>query len=138
MAVFNGWEDLTARFDECDAVIIATLDNQHAEPALASLKRGWHILLEKPIADTFADCEKIVDAQKENKKVVAVCHTLRFMDGFRKVKDLVESGKIGRLVHIDHMEAIGNIRFAHNYVRGRWARENRQYFSSAAQMQSRY
>jgi predicted dehydrogenase len=128
MASFNGWEELVARLDDCDAVIIATLDNQHSEPALASLKRGWHILLEKPIADTFADCEKIVRAQKEKKKVVAVCHTLRFMDGFRKVKDIVESGKIGRLVHIDHMEAIGNLRFVHNYVRGRWARENENTF----------
>jgi predicted dehydrogenase len=127
-AAYHGWEDLTSKCDECDAVIIATLDNQHAEPALASLRRGWHILLEKPIADTFADCEKIVQTQKEMKKVVAVCHTLRFMDGFRKVKDLVESNKIGRLVHIDHMEAIGNIRFAHNYVRGRWARENDNTF----------
>jgi predicted dehydrogenase len=127
-AAFRGWEELTAKFDDCDAVIIATLDNQHSEPALASLERGWHILLEKPIADTFADCKRIVEAQKMKKKVVAVCHTLRFMDGFRKIKDIIKSRKIGQLVHIDHMEAIGNLRYAHNYVRGRWARESDNTF----------
>jgi predicted dehydrogenase len=125
---FTGWEEMVAGLDDCDAVIIATLDNQHSEPALAALKRGWHILLEKPIADTFSDCKKIVEAQKEKKKVVAVCHTLRFMDGFRKVKDISDSGKIGRLIHIDHMEAIGNLRFVHNYVRGRWSRESENTF----------
>jgi predicted dehydrogenase len=69
-----------------------------------------------------------VETQKEKKKVVAVCHTLRFMDGFRKVKEIVKSCKIGQLVHIDHMEAIGNLRFVHNYVRGRWARERDNTF----------
>ena len=112
----------------CDAAVIATLDNQHAGPAVACLNRNWHILLEKPLADSFQDCRLIVKTQEERKKVVAVCHTLRFMDGFRKVKNLISGGAIGDLVHVDHMEAIGHLRFAHNYVRGRWAREKENTF----------
>src|SRR5512137_2715988 len=84
-AVFSDWADLTGRLDKCDAAIIATLDNQHAGPAVACLNRNWHILLEKPLADRFVDCKLIVKTEKERKKVVAVCHTLRFMEGFRKV-----------------------------------------------------
>jgi predicted dehydrogenase len=126
--VFNGWEELTSKLTGCDAAVIATLDNQHAGPAVACLNRNWHILLEKPLADSFQDCKLIVKTQEERKKVVAVCHTLRFMDGFRKVKNLIASGAIGDLVHADHMEAIGHLRFAHNYVRGRWAREKENTF----------
>jgi predicted dehydrogenase len=127
-AAFSGWQDLTARLGECDAAIIATLDNEHAGPAVASLNRDWHILLEKPLADSFYDCKLIVKTQRERKKVVAVCHTLRFMEGFRKVKQILSNDAIGNLVHIEHMEAIGNLRFAHNYVRGRWSKERENTF----------
>jgi len=66
--------------------------------------------------------------QKEKRKVVAVCHTLRFMPGYRKVKELLDAGAIGELIHIEHMEAISNLRFAHNYVRGRWSQEKLNTF----------
>jgi predicted dehydrogenase len=127
-AIFPGWIDLVNNFDDCDAAIIATLDNQHAGPAVACLERDWHILMEKPLADNFNDCLLIVKTQKARKKVVAVCHTLRFTEGYRKVKNILETGTIGNLVHIEHMEAIGNLRFTHNYVRGRWAREENNTF----------
>lgn len=127
-ATFSGWKELIDKVTGCDAAIIATLDNQHAGPAVASLDRGWHILMEKPLADRFQDCELIVRKQQLKEKVVAVCHTLRFMEGFRKLKDILESGKIGRLINVEHMEGIGNLRFAHNYVRGRWAREKENTF----------
>ena len=126
--LFNDWKDLTDKLGDCDAAVIATLDNQHAGPAVAALKRDWHLLLEKPLADKFKDCNLIVDVQKERKKVVAVCHTLRFMEGFRKVKEIVEQGTIGNIIHAEHMEAIGNLRFAHNYVRGRWSTEKENTF----------
>lgn len=127
-AIFTGWTDLTQKMVSCDAVIIATLDNQHAGPAVACLNRDWHILLEKPLADSFQDCMLIVKTQEERKKIVAVCHTLRFMEGFRSVKQILSNGTIGNLVHIEHMEAIGNLRFVHNYVRGRWSREKENTF----------
>ena len=127
-SAFSGWDELTANSDTCDAAIIATLDNQHAGPALACLNRNWHILIEKPLADTLEDCLKIVQLQKEKKKVVAVCHTLRFMQGYKKVKELLEMGAIGDLIHIEHMEAISNLRYAHNYVRGRWAQKKLNTF----------
>lgn len=125
---YTGWEELTSDPFSCDAAIIATLDNQHTGPALACLDRSWHILIEKPLADTFEDCQKIVESQKKNKKVVAVCHTLRFMEGYKKVKHLIQNGAIGELIHIEHMEAISNLRFTHNYVRGRWAQEKLNTF----------
>jgi predicted dehydrogenase len=127
-STFSGWEDLVADFDECDAAVIATLDNQHTGPAIASLNHGWHILIEKPLSDNFEDCLQIVKKQEATNKVVAVCHTLRFMDGYRRVKQLIDSDAIGKIIHIEHMEGIGHFRFAHNYVRGRWAKEKNNTF----------
>lgn len=125
---FPGWKELTSDLKNCDAAIIATLDNQHTGPALACLNRDWHILIEKPLADTFEDCLKIVQLQKKKKKVVAVCHTLRFMEGYKKLKQMIDSGAVGGLIHIEHMEAISNLRFTHNYVRGRWSQERLNTF----------
>lgn len=127
-AIFNSWESLTSTLNDCDAAIIATLDNQHTGPVMDCINRGWHVLVEKPLADNIKDCILIDNTRIEKKRVVAVCHTLRFMDGFLKVRQLLESGTIGQLVHIDHMEGIGHFRFVHNYVRGRWAREKNNTF----------
>jgi predicted dehydrogenase len=127
-ATFTGWVELSKGLDNCDAAIIATLDNQHTGPAIACLQRGWHILVEKPLADSFEDCLLIVKTQDVKNTIVAVCHTLRFMEGFRKVKQILDSGTIGQIIHIEHLEGIGNFRFAHNYVRGRWAQEKNNTF----------
>jgi len=127
-AIYRTWEDLTENFYNCDAVIIATLDNQHTGPAIACLERGWHILIEKPLADNFEDCLLIDKTRRERNLVIAVCHTLRFMEAYRKIKEILDEGTIGQIVHIEHMEGIGNLRFVHNYVRGRWAREKNNTF----------
>ncbi len=122
-AVFPTWQALCESAISCDAAIIATLDHQHTGPTLAALRRGWDVLLEKPMADTFEGCLEINHAQQETGAVVAICHSLRYMQGFRAVKGFIEAGTLGQVIHIEHMEAIGNLRFTHNYVRGQWARE---------------
>ena len=121
-AQFASWEALCDSAVPFDAAIVATLDNQHAAPVLACLRRGCHVLVEKPLADTLEGCLLIEEAQQRAGRVVSVCHTLRYMEAFRRIKGIVSDGALGDLIHIDHMEAIGNLRFTHNYVRGRWAK----------------
>lgn len=125
---FISWEELVSSNQEFDAAIIATMDNQHTDPAIAVLKKGWHLLLEKPMAHTLEDCIQIDNAQKESGKLVSVCHTLRYRPEYQKIKEIVDSGKIGEIVTVEHLEAIGNIRFTHNYVRGRWGNEQGNTF----------
>ena len=127
-AQFDSWETLVNSFLPFDAAIIATLDNQHAGPALACLKRGCHILVEKPLADTYQDCVLIERSQRETGFVVSVCHTLRYMEAFSRIKQIVDSGTLGQIIHIQHMEAIDHLRFTHNYVRGRWAKVKNNTF----------
>jgi len=50
------------------------------------------------------------------------------MNAFRQIKQIIDDGVLGELIHIDHMEAIGHIRFTHNYVRGRWSKEENNTF----------
>jgi predicted dehydrogenase len=45
------------------------------------------------------------------------------MNAFRQIEQIIEDGELGKLIHVDHMEAINHLRFSHNYVRGRWSRE---------------
>lgn len=127
-AQYSSWQAFADSSTVCDAAIIATPDNQHTGPAVACLRRRCHILIEKPLADTFESCELIERTQKETDLVVSVCHTLRYLDAFRRIKQIVDDGVLGSLIHIDHMEAISHIRFTHNYVRGRWSKEENNTF----------
>eukprot|EP00112_Aurelia_sp_Birch-Aquarium-sp1_P003284 Seg1365.2 transcript_id=Seg1365.2/GoldUCD/mRNA.D3Y31 product="Mothers against decapentaplegic 4" protein_id=Seg1365.2/GoldUCD/D3Y31 len=90
-------DNATSRDKFADAVVIATLDHMHREPAIAFANKGYHILLEKPMAPTLADCEEIVEACKRNKIILAVGHVLRYKPHYLKVKEILESGKIAKL-----------------------------------------
>ncbi|MEU4724398.1 Gfo/Idh/MocA family oxidoreductase [Nonomuraea dietziae] len=121
--VYAGWEDLAAHSRLADAVIIATPDRLHADPAVALAERGYALLLEKPMAPTPADAERIVAAAVDNDVLLAVCHVLRYTPYSRRLKAIVDSGRIGQIVSIEHLEPVGWWHQAHSYVRGQWAVE---------------
>ncbi|MDD5697308.1 MAG: Gfo/Idh/MocA family oxidoreductase [Victivallaceae bacterium] len=126
--VFSSWEELFAQSRSCNAAVIATMDNQHFGPATAAAEQGWHILMEKPIADKWPHCLAIDKLCRENNCIVRVCHSLRFMTSFVKIKKIIENGTLGKIIDLEHVEAIGNRRFTHNYVRGRWGKEANNTF----------
>jgi len=123
-AVFDDWAALAAAPRAADAVIIATQDRDHVGPAVALAEAGYHILLEKPIAPTEPEALAIVDAAERNGVQLAVCHVLRYTPLTRRVRELVDGGRLGELVSIEHLEPIGSWHFAHSYVRGNWRRED--------------
>lgn len=109
------------RFREpCDGVIIGSPDRCHYGQALKAIDRGWHILLEKPVAQSYGQCLDIAAAAGRKGVKVGVCYVLRFMPSYRKVKELVGSGAIGSLERVAHQEFIGIDRMLHTYVRGYW------------------
>ncbi len=126
--MFVDWQDFAARPKLCDAVVIATMDREHAGPAVACLKKGYDVLLEKPMAITLADCQAIEKAQRESGRIVAVCHSLRFHKGFRKAKELIDGGAIGKVMHITLLEQVAFWHQAHSFVRGNWGNEGRATF----------
>jgi predicted dehydrogenase len=122
------WQALAAQPKFADAVIIATPDRLHAEPAIAFAEMGYAILLEKPMATNEADCRRIVEAVQRNKKIFAVFHDFRYMNYTRRLKEIIGAGIIGDIVSIQHLEPVGFWHQAHSYVRGNWRNEAESTF----------
>lgn len=117
---YEDWRELLEREQELDGVIIATQDREHYEPAMAAIAKGYHILLEKPMAETAEKTRKIVEAAMEKEVFLMVCHVLRYTPYFRAMKKAIDEGKIGEVMSVHHIENIGYWHFAHSYVRGNW------------------
>lgn len=78
------------------------------------------MLLEKPISPSEKECRDILALAKKTGRIVAVCHVLRYAPYFIQLRELIQSGAIGELVSIQHLEPIGYDHMAHSYVRGNW------------------
>lgn len=126
--VFATWQEFVAQPKLCDAVVISTMDRDHVGPAVACLDKGYHVLLEKPMATTLEDCQAIEAAQRRAGTVVAVCHSLRYCKGFAMLKEIVDSGRIGKMVSLDQLEQVAFWHQAHSFVRGNWGNEGRATF----------
>jgi myo-inositol 2-dehydrogenase/D-chiro-inositol 1-dehydrogenase len=82
-----------------EAVVIAAPNAQHAPLALAALAAGKHVLLEKPMALTLADCDALVAAAKAAGRVLTIGHELRVSTQWGRAKALIEEGAIGAPRH---------------------------------------
>lgn len=118
--VTEDWSQLLAAPKNADFVIVATLDHDHAAPAIAFMEKGYHVLVEKPMATTIRDCVAMVKAAEANNVMLGVCHVLRYTPYTQKIKQLIEDGEIGDVRTVNLVEPVGNWHFAHSYVRGKW------------------
>lgn len=125
---FEDWRELLAGPRLADAVIIATTDRHHIEPVLAAVAKGYHILLEKPMAPTLEECRAIVRAVDEAGVSLVVCHVLRYASFYSKIKEILDSGQLGELCSIQHLEGVAWWHFAHSFVRGNFGNEARSSF----------
>lgn len=123
-ACFTTVDELIASGIEVDAAVVCTPEGAHRDPAIAALQRGWHILLEKPVAPTIEKCQEIIAAAERSGKVAAVCHVLRYNDYFRRLHDIVADGSLGKVVSINHRVRVGLDRATHTFVRGPWGDTN--------------
>lgn len=121
---FESWEVFLARDKMADAVFICTPDHMHYRPTILALERGYDVLLEKPIAQSLKECMDIVELARKMHRIVGVCHVLRYHPYFRKFKEIVVSGKLGELISVNHVEAVGIERMTHAFVRGLWRKES--------------
>ena len=106
---FDTWERVFERPKFADAIIITTPDNLHYGPCMKALEMGYDILLEKPISPSEKECRDILQSAKRNKRIVAVCHVLRYAPYFVKLRELIQSGVLGKVVSIQHFEPIQHI-----------------------------
>jgi len=90
-------------FDDPDieAVVIATPAATHAELAHAALEAGKHVLVEKPLATSVRDAEKLVAAAEARDRILMVDHTFLFSPAIRKIKELIDEGQLGEILYFD-------------------------------------
>ncbi len=117
---FASAEDFFKAGRICEAAIIASLDRDHYEEVMEALDAGYDLLLEKPISPNPAECLAIQEKAQTLGRKITVCHVLRYTNFFSRIKEIIDSGTLGRLVSIDHSENIGNFHMAHSFVRGNW------------------
>ena len=125
---FECWSEAAEKERFADAVIIATQDTMHLDPVKAFAAKGYHILLEKPMAPDLESCEDIVRTVRDRGILFSVCHVLRYTDYTRMLKALIDSGAVGEIVSIQHLEPVGFWHQAHSFVRGNWRNEEESSF----------
>lgn len=118
------YDDFFADGVEADMVLISTPENVHFDPAVKAIDAGYHILLEKPIAQHLEECREIARRARERGVMVGVCHVLRYHPYFAKIRELVASGRLGHVVSVNHTASVGLDRATHSYVRGIFRRES--------------
>ena len=92
--VYDSYFDLL-KDPEIDAVSVCVENRSHAEMTTAALYAGKHVLCEKPMAVTLAECESMVAAAERNGRHLMVGHNMRFDPVHRRAKQLLDSGVIG-------------------------------------------
>lgn len=122
-ACYSAWEDFLSLPKQADALFLCTPDSLHYQPAIRALEKGYDILLEKPIARTWEECAAIVAKARELNRIVSVCHVLRYHPYFVRLKEILESGVLGEIISVNHVEAVGIERMTHAFVRGLWRKE---------------
>ena len=95
--VYDTAEELLAD-PEIDAVSICAANYAHAELSIQALNAGKHVLCEKPMATTLADCEAMVECAKKNGKFLMIGHNQRLAKAHMEAKRLIDEGLIGDII----------------------------------------
>ena len=91
---------------ECDAVILNLPHGLHASASIFFLEAGLHVLVEKPMANTVEECDAMNEAAEKSGKKLAIAHVQRYMAVNRKIKEIIDSGELGRLCMYNEQRSI--------------------------------
>ena len=96
---------------EVELLVVATPSHLHAEHTVRALRAGKHVVCEKPMATSAADADRMISAAAKADRTLTIFQNYRYMPDFQKVRDVIASGKLGRIVMI---------RIAAHNFRRRW------------------
>ncbi|MBR4072123.1 MAG: Gfo/Idh/MocA family oxidoreductase [Clostridia bacterium] len=122
---FTDWKPLLEKGKIADMALICTMDRDHYAPAMKAIELGYDLMLEKPIAPTQEECKNIAYAAKEKGVRVVICTVLRYTPVFNVIKNIIDSGTLGKIMSVNHEECVGIIHQSHSFVRGNWGNEGR-------------
>jgi predicted dehydrogenase len=103
---------------DIDAVVVTSPDRFHAEHVIAALRSGKHVYCEKPMAISLEDCDRILAAEADSPGKLMIGFNMRYMPFVRKMKEIVDSGRIGTIkaVWVRHFVGMGGIYYYHGWA----------------------
>ena len=122
--VYPDWREMLKNGVQGDLLFVCTQDNFHVEPAIEAMKVGYRqLMVEKPIDKDIDKCRQLAEAAAKYGATVQVCHSLRYNNFYRRLKQLLDSGRIGTISCINHLEGVGTFHYTHSFVRGDWCND---------------
>lgn len=98
--IYNSDEALLEAENDLDCVTICTYNCQHAPCAIRALKKGLHVMLEKPFTVTLDEAIEVMKAEKESGKILTIGFQPRMSENMQMIKKIVESGELGDVYYI--------------------------------------
>lgn len=117
---FADYKDLLEKDKMADCALVCTQDQMHFEPTILALNKGYHVLCEKPMSPFADQIIQMGETAKANHRILTICHVLRYSPFFTKVKSMIDEGRLGKIMNIQHLEEVGFWHMAHSFVRGNW------------------
>jgi len=97
--VFSELADILVS-EKCDALVICTPPNTHREMAIAAMRAGKHVLVEKPMAESLASCEEMLTVAQDTERVLTVGYNHRYFKGVDVVRQSIAENTIGKLRYL--------------------------------------
>jgi predicted dehydrogenase len=120
---FESWDELLDRPQFAEGVLVTTQDQMHVAPALTAMERGYHVLLEKPMADSLEGCVRLVQTAERTGRTLQIGHVLRYAPFFQALHQVLAEERLGDLITVEHRENVSFWHMAHAWVRGNWRNE---------------
>lgn len=96
---YSSFEEL-ATDEEVELMVVAVPSSAHAEQAVRGLEAGKHVLVEKPVATNLEEARMMYKVAAKQDRLLVASQNLRFDAGFMKIREIVESGRLGRLIEV--------------------------------------
>ncbi len=119
---FTDWRDALSKRLRAELAIIALPDRLHYAAGKLALKKGMHVLLEKPIGCSWDECRGLLALVERTGKYLIPGYVLRHTDQYRKVKEILEAGTIGEVLSIHHLNAVSYPKTVQAFCRGQWSK----------------
>jgi predicted dehydrogenase len=119
---YDDYRELLREQNDLDGLVITSPNHLHTEHAVASFEKGIPIVLEKPLATTMEDCERILEAEKANNGRCILGFVLRSTPFYNKIYELINADTIGRVISIQADELPGSM-VSSVLNRGLWRRQ---------------
>ena len=104
--LYSDFDDMLKN-ENPDVVDICTPTYMHKSMSIAALESGANVLCEKPMALSVNDCKDVINAAEKSGKIFMAAHVVRFMNGYIYLRNIIKSGKYGKLLRLDMKRASG-------------------------------